>query len=425
MGTMSTTGETAKPARLWHPFANMAAVAGHELVVDRAEGVWVWDEEGARYLDATGSLWFSNIGHGRPEIAEAVREQLLKMDVYNLFNDYANRPALELADRLAGLAPVSDARIFLTPGGGDAIESAAKLARRYWALRGQPQRTQLIGRTAAFHGTHGFGTAIGGIDANQEDVGPHVGGVLRVPYDSVDALAAEIDRQGADTVAAVFVEPVIGAGGVLHPPEGYIEGVSRICRETGVLLILDEVICAFGRLGHWFGAERFGISPDMIVFAKGVTSGYQPLGGIVISGEIAEPFWTGEGAYFRSGQTYSGHPACCAAALANIDIIENEGLIDRARELEGTLASSLQPLLDHPLVAEVRAGLGVMAAVELSAEALADGLTVAGVFSDVRKAGVLVRPLGSSLGISPPLVIADQEIDLIPEAIAGALDQAG
>lgn len=412
-------GET----RLWHPFANMAAVAGNEFVVDRAAGVWLWDDEGSRYLDATGSLWFSNVGHGRAEIAEAVHGQLLKLDVYNIFNDYANQPALDLAERLAGLAPVPDARIFLTAGGGDGIESAAKLARRYWAVSGQPRRTHLIGRRNAFHGTHGFGTAIGGIDANQEDVGPLVGGVSHVAYDSLDALAAEIERLGAENVAAVFVEPVIGAGGVLHPPEGYVEGVSRLCAETGVLLVLDEVICAFGRLGHWFAAERFGVEPDMIVFAKGVTSGYQPLGGIVVSGRIAEPFWTGEGHYFRSGQTYSGHAACCAAALANLDVIEREGLLARSRELEGVLARALEPLVDHPLVATVRAGLGLMAAVELAPDALAEGLTAAGVFADVRRAGVLVRPLGTSLGISPPLVVTEQEIDLIAETIGAVLDE--
>jgi adenosylmethionine-8-amino-7-oxononanoate aminotransferase len=402
----------------------MATVAGHEFVVDRAEGVWIWDEAGSRYLDATGSLWFSNVGHGRREIADAVHAQLLKLDVYNTFNDYANRPALELADRLAGLAPVADARVFLGAGGGDGIEAAAKLARRYWTLVGRPGRTHLIGRADAFHGTHGFGTAIGGIEANREGLGPLVGDVSRVAYDSLDALEAEIARLGADRVAAFFVEPVIGAGGVLHPPEGYLEGVARICAETGVLLVLDEVICAFGRLGHWFAAERFGIEPDMIVFAKGVTSGYQPLGGVIVSGEIAAPFWSGEGEYFRNGQTYAGHPAACVAALANLDLIESDGLLARSRELEGVLAAALEPLLEHPLVSTIRSGLGVMAAVELTPEALESGVTVAGVFADVREAGVLVRPLGTSLGISPPLIIEEAEIALIPEAIAGALDRA-
>jgi adenosylmethionine-8-amino-7-oxononanoate aminotransferase len=417
----ATSDPTRPETRLWHPFANMAAVAGSEFVVDRAEGVWLWTEDGQRVLDATGSLWYSNVGHGRREIADAVRDQLLKLDAYNVFNDYANRPALDLADRLAGLAPIDDARIFLTPGGGDGIETAAKLARRYWSVEGQPERTHLLGRASAFHGASGFGTTIGGIDANREGLGPLVGSVTQVAYDSLDALRAEIDRLGAERVAAVFVEPVIGAGGVLPPPPGYLEGVAEICAETGVLFVLDEVICAFGRLGRWFAAERFGVSPDMIVFAKGVTSGYQPLGGVVISGRLAAPFWDGDGDYFRTGQTYSGHPACCAAALVNLDIIEREGLLARSRELESVLADALAPLIDLPEVSEVRAGLGLMAAVELSPEAIEAGTTVAKVFAAVREAGVLVRPLGTSLGISPPLVIDPTEIAQIPTAIANAL----
>ncbi|MBS1888578.1 MAG: aspartate aminotransferase family protein [Actinobacteria bacterium] len=400
----------------------MATVAGREFVVDRAEGVWVWTEDGQRLLDATGSLWYVNVGHGRVEIADAVREQLVKLDSYNIFNDYANRPALELADRLAGLAPVADGHVFLTPGGGDGIETAAKLARRFWAVEGAPERNHLIGRASAFHGAGGFGTTIGGIEANLQDIGPLVGGVSRVAYDSLDDLRAEIERLGSERVAAVFVEPVVGAGGVLPPPAGYIEGVAALCAETGVLFVLDEVICAFGRLGHWFAAERFGVEPDMIVFAKGVTSGYQPLGGVIAAGRLAAPFWTGDGDYFRTGQTYSGHPACCAAALVNLDIIEREGLLARSRELEGVLADALAPLTELDEVSEVRAGLGLMAAVELAPEAIGAGITVPAVFEATRAEGVITRPLGTSLGISPPLTITAEEIGLIPAAIGVAIE---
>lgn len=420
-GAMTTDRGEAE-TRLWHPFTNMATIVGREFVVDRAEGVWLWTEEDDRVLDATGSLWYSNIGHGRREIADAVRDQLLKLDAYNVFNDYANRPALELTQRIADLAPVPDARVFLTPGGGDGIETAAKLARRYWAVEGSPERRHLIGRAAAFHGAGGFGTTIGGIAVNREDIGPLMGGVSQVAYDSLDAMRTEIDRLGEESVAAVFVEPVIGAGGVLAPPDGYLEGVAELCAETGVLLIVDEVICAFGRMGHWFASERFRLQPDMIVFAKGVTSGYQPLGGVVISGRLAEPFWSGEGAYLRTGQTYAGHPSCCAAALVNLEIMEREGLLSRSLELEKVLAEALSPLADLPAVSEVRAGLGLMAAVELSAEAIAEGTTVPAVFAAAREAGVLVRPLGTSLGISPPLVIDEEEIALIPRAIADGLE---
>ncbi|MFN8164425.1 MAG: aminotransferase class III-fold pyridoxal phosphate-dependent enzyme [Solirubrobacterales bacterium] len=414
----------ASTTRLWHPFSNMAAVAGCEFVVERGDGVWLWTEDGSRFLDGTGSLWYSNVGHGRVEIADAVRAQLLELDAFNIFNDFANRPALELAERLSGLAPIDDARVFLATGGGDGVETAAKLARRFWALRGEPARTHLIGRSLAFHGAHGFGTSIGGIEANREDVEPLAGDVSHVPYDSLEALGAELQRLGPERVAAVFVEPVIGAGGVLHPPTGYLEGVAGLCAESGCLLVLDEVICAFGRLGHWFAAERFGLNPDMIIFAKGVTSGYQPLGGVIVSGEIAEPFWSGEGNYFRSGQTYAGHPACCAAALVNLAIIEREDLLARSRELELALARALEPLSAHPLVGEIRAGLGLMAAVELSPQAVAGGTSVAAVFEAVREAGVLLRPLGTCLGISPPLTISEQEIELIPQAIESALDRA-
>jgi putrescine aminotransferase len=420
----ATPSPTTSDTRLWHPFSDMAAVRHHEFVIDRAEGVWLWDEEGRRYLDATSSLWYVNVGHGREEIAAAVADQLRKLDCYSVFNDYANRPALELAERLADLAPVEDARVFLGTGGGDAIETAAKLARRYWDLEGRPERTHLIGRAGAFHGANGFGTSVGGIDANREGFGPLMGDTSQVPYDSLEALQLEIETLGPERVAAVFVEPVIGAGGVLHPPEGYLEGVSELCRRHGVLLVVDEVICAFGRLGAWFASERFGISPDMIVFAKAVTSGYQPVGGVIVSGQIAEPFWSRPGNPFRTGPTYAGHPACCAAALANLDIIEREDLLGRARELEVLLKEVLDTLLDHELVGEVRAGLGVMAAVEIAPEARAAGVSVADVFQATRERGVLTRPLATSLGLSPPLTIGEEELKLIPDAIGSALDAA-
>ncbi|MBS1894629.1 MAG: aspartate aminotransferase family protein [Actinobacteria bacterium] len=411
--------------RLWHPFADMATVDGNEFVVSRAEGVWLWDEDDRRYLDATASLWYVNVGHGREEIAEAVAAQLRRLDCYSIFNDYANRPALELAERLSGLAPVEDSRVFLGTGGGDAIETAAKLARRYWHLEGQPGRTHLIGRTGGFHGAYGFGTSVGGIDANREGFGPLMGDTSQVAYDSLEALEGEIVSRGADRVAAVFVEPVIGAGGVLPPPEGYLEGVAELCRRHQVLLVMDEVICAFGRLGAWFASERFGLRPDMIVFAKAVTSGYQPVGGVIVSGRIAAPFWSRPGHSFRTGPTYAGHPACCAAALVNLDIIEREGLNERARELEVQLKEALDPLLDHELVGEVRAGLGVMAAVEIAPDALAAGVTVADVFRATRERGVLTRPLATSLGLSPPLTIGEAELALIPKAIEAALEAHG
>jgi putrescine aminotransferase len=413
----------ARDGRLWHPFADMAHVAGNECVITEAAGAWLTDADGNRYLDATASLWYANIGHGRARMAQAIADQVRRLDAYMIFGDFANEPALELAERLADLAPIPDGRVFLTTGGGDSIETAAKIARRYWALRGEPRRVHLLGRSGAFHGAFGFGTSLGGLEPNRDGFGPLVGETSLVPHDSLAALERRIHELGPEHVAAFFCEPVIGAGGVIPPSPGYLEGVSALCDEHGILLVVDEVICAFGRLGTWFGIERWPeVRPDMIAFAKGVTSGYLPLGGIVVSGAVADPFWTGGGA-LRQGTTYAGHPTCCTAALTNLAILEEEGLVARGRELETELADALRPLADHPLVAEVRAGLGLLAAVELSADALGAHPGLTGVVQQAaRREGVIVRPLLSSLAISPPLTITSEEIGRIASGVGAALD---
>jgi putrescine aminotransferase len=410
--------------RLWHPFANMAEVDGNEFVIDRAEDVWVYDDAGRRYLDGSGGLWYANAGHGREEIAAAVAEQLRQLDAYQTFGEVANRPALELADRLAELAPVDDARVFLTTGGGDAIDTAAKVARGHFRLRGEPDRTYLISRAHGYHGTHGFGTSIAGIEANASGWGPLLAHTTVVEHDSVEALERELRRLGPQNVAAFFCEPVIGSGGVRLPAEGYLEGAASVCAEHGVLFIADEVICGFGRLGAWFGVQRWqGLRPDVITFAKGVTSGYLPVGGVIASREVAAPFWDDGGAMFRHGATYAGHPACCAAALANLGVLEREGLVTRAAELEGELAAVLAPLEGNDHVAEVRAGLGLLAGVELAPEALAtDPGAVAKVVRAAREHGVLVRPLVSSVAVSPPLTVQSEHLALIAESLARAFD---
>jgi len=408
--------------RLWHPFADMHAVRGNEFVIARGDGAVVWDEDGKEYIDGTASLWNVNVGHGRTEIVEAAMAQMRELASYQVFGVFANRPALDLAERLASLAPLDDPRIFLGSGGGDAIDTAAKLARRYFAAIGQPDRTHLISRTQGYHGTHGMGTSIGGIPANREGIGPIDPDVSVVAYDSVDALEAEIGRVGADRVAAVFVEPVIGAGGVLLPPPGYIEDVAALCQRTGVLFVCDSVIAGFGRLGSWFGIERFGVRPDLLTFAKGVTSGYLPLGGVVVGAKVAAPFWD-EGAWFRHGPTYSGHPTVCAAALANLDIMEREGLLERANELEGEMAAALAPLADHALVGEIRAGIGALGAVAFSRDALAEAPDLAQrTFAAARERGVLVRGLADAVALSPPLVITREQVDRAAEVIGDALD---
>ena len=315
------------------------------------------------------------------------------------------------------------ARIFFTTGGGESIDTAAKLARRYWSAVGQPERTLLISRTAGYHGVNGFGTALGGIPANREGFGPQVE-TIQVPHDSLEALEDAITHAGAERVAAVFAEPVIGAGGVYPPLPGYLEGLAAICERTGALFVADSVICGFGRLGTWFGVERFGVKPDMITFAKGVTSGYLPLGGVVISDRVAEPFWDEAGApMLRHGATYAGHAACCAAALANIALLEHDGLLTRGQELEGALHDALKPLASYDAVAEVRGGVGTMAAVELSGAVLERHHdAVNRVVMGARREGVLVRGLGRGVAVSPPLSADTEHFALIHDAIAAGLD---
>lgn len=407
---------------LWHPFADMAAVEGHQLRVERGEGVWLWDDGGRRYLDATSALWYANIGHGRPEMAEAIADQVRRLDAYSIFNDFTNGPAEELAARLAALSPLPDAHVFLATGGGDGIDTAVKLARQYWRAVGRPERVHIIGRAGGFHGAQGLGTSIGGIDANKAEFGPLLADRSTVAYDSVDAFEAEVERVGADRVAAVFAEPVVGAGGVLPPPDGYLEGLREVCDREGILFVADDVICAFGRLGHWFGTERWGVVPDMTVFAKGVTSGYQPLGGVIVKGEIAAPFWSPDyRVAFRHGSTYAGHPVACRAALTNLDVIETEGLLDRSRELEGPLRERLDSLADLPLVDHVR-GIGLMGAVALDPAALErDPSLSLRLHRAAREREVLVRPLPTALAVSPPLVIEPEDLDLMAAGIAGAL----
>ena len=282
----------------------------------------------------------------------------------------------------------------------------------------------LISRSQGYHGTHGLGTSIGGIPANRVDVGPLDPHSSQVPHDSLEALEAEIERVGADRVAAVFVEPVIGAGGVHPPRPGYLEAVDALCKRTGVLHVVDAVIAGFGRLGEWFGPERWGMRPDMITFAKGVTSGYLPLGGVVVSGTIAAPFWDEPNApWFRHGPTYAGHPTSCAVALANLDIIEREGLLARGLELEGVLEAALRPFESHALVGEVRAAPARSPRSRCRPRcSSASRRRRCACGRECRDRGVLVRPLGDGVGMSPALIATRDDIEGAASAIAAALD---
>lgn len=407
---------------LWHPFASMAAVRRDEFVIVRGEDVWVWDSGNRRYLDATASLWYMNVGHGRAEIVDAVNAQMRELAAYSIFNDLANPPALALAARLSAIAPMRDSKVFLSSGGGDAVEAAIKLARLHSVAIGG-SRTHVISRAGSYHGTHGIGTSIAGIPANRIGYEPLTPHMSVVDADSTEALECEIDRVGPECVCAFIFEPVLGAGGVYPPAPGYVERVAEICRSAGILLIVDATICGFGRLGTWFGIERWGVEPDMVIFSKGITSGYLPLGGLLVAGAIAAPFWEEDRTIFRHGQTYSGHPTCCVAALANMDILARDGLLERGRELEDDLLAPLAPLADHALVHDVRGGTGLLAAVELDTDLLARHPHAPGTVAQLaRERGVLVQPLMRGIAVSPPLTISAEQLIMIGEALGDALD---
>ena len=407
----------------WNSFATLGAMRTDDGVVTivRGEGSTVWDNQGKAYLDATASLWYCNVGHGRRELAEAAAAQMRELAAYQAYEPFTTPTADELAHRVAGLVPFEGAKVFFTSGGGDSIDTAAKLSRAYWAATGHPDKHVLVSRQHAYHGTNAYGTSLGGMPANIEPYGRLVPEVEQVPWNDAGALAETIERVGPERVAAFFAEPVIGAGGVMIPPEGYLERVQEICRERDVLFVLDEVITGFGRLGEWFASTRFSLSPDLTTFAKGITSGYLPLGGVIASARVAEPFWKPDtGLMFRHGYTYSGHTTSCAVALANLDLLERERLLERVHDLESKLAEALRPLESHPLVAEVRTGVGLLGAVELS-----DPTKLVRVIDEARERGVLVRGIrGVALQISPPFVITEEEIATLARVLGESLEAA-
>ena len=405
---------------LWHGFSDMGAVQQRgPFVLSRGEGAYVWDSFGTRYLDATAGLWFTNVGHGRTEISQAVAAQLATIAAYSNFGDFAVDTTVELAERLAGIAPVPDSKVFFTSGGSDSIDTAAKLARRYWHERGRPDKRVLIGRQKAYHGMHYAGTALSGLPPNREGYGELVADAATVDWDSGKSLAEAVERIGAGNVAAFFCEPVIGAGGVYPPPEGYLHEVRSICRDHDILFVADEVVTGFGRIGGaWFASTRFGLQPDMVTTAKGLTSGYVPMGALLVAPQVAEPFFRpGAGVWWRHGYTYGGHAGAAAAAMANLDILEREDLVDRAAVLEQTLHRELAPLVGHEAVAEVRSGTGALAAVQLHDASQALGLT-----KRLRAHGVSTRAVGAGgIQVSPALIMTDDEVRTLAGAISDAL----
>ncbi|MSY41023.1 MAG: aminotransferase class III-fold pyridoxal phosphate-dependent enzyme [Actinobacteria bacterium] len=404
----------------------MSAVAGNDFIVASGQGAHVTGADGRTYLDATAALWYCNVGHGRTEMADAAAAQMRSIASYSNFGDYATQSTLDLADRLAALSGLTDAKVFFTSGGSDAVDTALKMVSRYWSLVGEPQRTRIIARERSYHGMHVAGTSLGGIPANREGHGEPDPKVKNVTWDDAEALAAEIDAIGAENVAAFFCEPVIGAGGVYPPPDGYLARVRDICKERGVLLVADEVISGYGRTGSMFASQRWDLQPDLMLTAKGLTSGYLPMGAVLVSGRVAEPFWNTPGLIWRHGYTYSGHATAAAVASVNLDIIEREQLVDRVADLAPVLAAALNPLAAHSHVAAVRT-VGLLGAVQLRPDVIKEDPTIgARLVRASREQGVLTRWLADGgLQVSPPFVITREDLHAMGRAFDVALASVG
>ena len=372
----ATLQELAK-RHLWLHFSRMGAYAnGGEIpVIVRGEGCHVWDEHGKRYFDGLSALFCVNIGHGRHDIAAAGAEQAKELGFFTNWS-YAHPPAIQLAARIAGLAPGDLNRVFFTNSGSEAVETALKLCRQYHKLTGHPNKTKVIAREIAYHGTTLGALSATGITALRAPFEPFTPGGCHVPNTNqyrlkpgygaemlADAVAERIEFEGPDTVAAVIMEPVQNAGGCFTPPPGYFQRVREICDEYDVLMISDEVICAWGRLGAWFGAEKYDYQPDLITTAKGITSAYAPMGAVIARDKVAEPFLDGA-ATFLHGLTFAGHPIASCVALANIDAMEQEGVLENVRANEGAFRGMLDGLRDIPIVGDVR-GAGYFHAIEL------------------------------------------------------------
>jgi putrescine---pyruvate transaminase len=430
-----------------HPFTDFRALnAEGSRIITRADGVWLWDSDGKRYLDGMAGLWCTQIGHGRREIADAVRRQMLELDFYNTFFKTTHPPAVALAEKLAALTPDGLNHVFFTNSGSEANDTAARMVRYYWALAGKPDKTTIIGRVYGYHGSTIAAAAMGGMAGMHAQAGqmPDVRHIMP-PYwfDLGDDMSPEefgihaareletaIEAVGEDKVAAFIAEPIQGAGGVIIPPDSYWPEIGRICAEREILLVVDEVICGFGRTGEWFGSGHYGLTPDLMPIAKGLSSGYLPIGGVMVSDKVAEVI-IGKGGEFFHGFTYSGHPACCAAALENIRIMEDERIVERARTETGPyLQAKWLALGDHPLVGEARMA-GMVGALELVpakpdrkrrfAPAGEAGTLARDISFDN---GLVMRAVRDALIISPPLVITTEEIDEMIALVAKTLDEA-
>jgi hypothetical protein len=451
--------QQAAKDNLWMHFTRHGSFKDADVpVIVRGEGAYIWDSNGKRYLDALAGLFVSQLGHGRTDLAEAAAKQAQELAFMPLWS-YAHPNAVELAQRVAGYAPGDLNRVFFTSGGGEAVETAWKLAKNYFKLTGKPMKHKVISRTIAYHGTTQGALSITGLPLLKQQFEPLVPSTFRVPNTNIyraseatgglldgtdpeafgrwaaDQIAVQIENEGPDTVAAVFLEPVQNAGGCFPPPPGYFERVREICDQYDVLLVSDEVICAFGRLGHMFGAERYGYQPDMITCAKGITSGYAPLGAMIATDKLMEPFLE-PGAMFAHGYTFGGHPVSTAVALANLDAFENEKVLENVRDNEAAFRSTLERLKDLPIVGDVR-GDGYFYGVELvkdkaTKESFTDEECERILFGFVSKQlyaeGLYCRADDRGdpvVQLSPPLICTQEHFDEIEQILRVVLDKAG
>lgn len=413
-------------------------------IITRAEGVYLWDSDGNRILDGMSGLWCVNLGYGRRELADAAHRQLLELPYYNNFFQCAHPPAIELAQQLAEITPDALDYAFFTGSGSESNDTVVRMVRRYWQLQGQTGRTVIISRENAYHGSTLAGASLGGMKPMHKQLGLLVPDIVHIeqPYwygcggdedpeafglRAARALEEKIRELGPERVAAFIGEPIQGAGGVIVPPDSYWPEIQRICREYDILLVIDEVICGFGRTGHWFGSDHYGLRPDLMSIAKGLSSGYLPIGGVMVGPRVAEALLQAE-EEFTHGFTYSGHPVACAVALENIRLLRAEGIIERVAEDIGPyLQQRWRELADHPLVGEVR-GLGMFGALELvrnkiTRERFAPAGRAGTLCRDscVRN-GLVMRAVGDTMIIAPPLIITREQIDELIERAAYCLD---
>jgi adenosylmethionine-8-amino-7-oxononanoate aminotransferase len=400
------------PSSFLHSFAKPSSDAFINIV--RGDMALLWDDKGNEYIDGIGSLWYCQIGHGRTEMADAVAAQISTLETYSTFDPFTNPLAEEVAEVIASLSPIANSRVFLCGSGSESIDSAMKIARTSQIQSGHPERSVIISRNRGYHGTNYGGTSAQGLPLNKVGYGTLLEDVLQVEADDIEAMSVAF-QQNKGNVAAVIAEPVQGAGGVWPATREYLEALRRLCDDNGAYLIFDEVITGFGRLGEWFGATYFGVTPDMITFAKGVTSGYQPLGG-VITGPAINAALTADPTFFlRHGYTYSGHATVCAAALKNIEIMKREQLVQRAQHVGQRIEAGLAALsLDGTLT-------GYRGAGAIWAGKLPDSLDATVVRDAMITKGVIARSIPGVIAFCPPLVITDAQVDTMLDVFASVV----